>query len=149
MFNRNYSINQNQLADLLLFPHGDEFSCQHPLESEWESSTLDFWKQLTGKTTTDWEGLKATAIQNPVIRYLHRILADTIFGRENTENVNSRDLFLIYCALSETKVNQTPILLAHFQSISVRTGGPICVGELITFIALALNLGTKLSTLSR
>ncbi|KAI5421881.1 hypothetical protein KIW84_045358 [Lathyrus oleraceus] len=52
MFNRSYAINQDQLADLLSFPHGDKFACQHPLESEWES-TLDFWQQLTGKTTTD------------------------------------------------------------------------------------------------
>ncbi|KAI5427382.1 hypothetical protein KIW84_032703 [Lathyrus oleraceus] len=80
MFNRNYSINQDQLADLLSFSHGDEFACQHPLESEWESSAFDFWQQLTGKTTTGWEGLKATAIQNPPIQYLHRILASTIFG---------------------------------------------------------------------
>ncbi|KAI5428991.1 hypothetical protein KIW84_033840 [Lathyrus oleraceus] len=48
-----------------------------------------------GKTTIDWEGLKATAIQNPTIRI----------------------------------------------------GGPICVGGLITSIALVLDLSTKLATL--
>ncbi|KAI5413828.1 hypothetical protein KIW84_058103 [Lathyrus oleraceus] len=53
MFNRTYAINKDQLADLLSFPHGDDFACQHPLESDWESSALDFWQQLTGKTTTD------------------------------------------------------------------------------------------------
>ncbi|KAI5421885.1 hypothetical protein KIW84_045362 [Lathyrus oleraceus] len=100
-----------------------------------------------GQNNTDWEGLKSTAIQNPKIRYLHRILANIICGRENTGNVNSRDLFLIYCALSETKVNPTPFLLAHFQSTSVRTKGPICVGGFITSIALSLNLGTELATL--
>ncbi|KAI5440521.1 hypothetical protein KIW84_010124 [Lathyrus oleraceus] len=147
MSNRNYSINQDQLADLFSFPHGNESACQHPLESEWESSALDFLQQITGKTTTDWEGLKATAIQNPAIWYLHRILASTIFGRENTGNINSRDLFLIFCALSETKVNPTPFLLAYFQSTSVRIGDLICVGGLITSITLAFNLGTKLATL--
>ncbi|KAI5402897.1 hypothetical protein KIW84_050480 [Lathyrus oleraceus] len=146
-FNRNYAISQDQLADLFSFPHGDKFACQHPLESEWESNALDFWKPLTGKTTTDWEILKATDIQNLTIRYLHHILAITIFCRENTGNVNSRDLFLIYCVLSKTKVNLTPFLLAHFQSTSVRTGCPICVGGLITSITLALNLSTELATL--
>ncbi|KAI5413818.1 hypothetical protein KIW84_058096 [Lathyrus oleraceus] len=68
MFNRTYAINQDQLDDLLSSPRGDDFACQHPLESDLESSALDFWQQLTGKTTTDWEGLKATAIQNPAIR---------------------------------------------------------------------------------
>ncbi|KAI5420407.1 hypothetical protein KIW84_044266 [Lathyrus oleraceus] len=116
------------MADLLLFPHGDDF-------------------QLTGKATIDWEDLKATAIQNPVVQYLHRILANTIFGQENTGNVNSIDLFLIYYALSKTKVNPTPFLLAHFQSAGVRTGGPTCVRGTITSITLALNLGTELATL--
>ena len=96
------------MANIFSFPHGDEYACQAPLEREWEANALDFWRQLTGKTTYDWEGLKATAIQNPTIRYLHRILAITIFGRENTRNVNSRDLFFMYCALSMTKVNPTP-----------------------------------------
>ncbi|KAI5434898.1 hypothetical protein KIW84_021646 [Lathyrus oleraceus] len=147
MFNRTYAINQYQLADLLLFPHGEDFTRQHPLESDWESNTFDFWQQLTGTTTTNWEGLKATAIQNLAIRYFHRILASTIFGQENTDNVRSRDLFLIYCALSGKKVNLTSFLLAHFQFTCVQTGGPICVGELITSIALTLNLGTKLGML--
>ncbi|KAI5436345.1 hypothetical protein KIW84_022717 [Lathyrus oleraceus] len=115
MFNRSYAISQAQMADLLSFPHGYEFACQHPLESECESNALDFWQQLTGKVTTDWEGLKSTAIQNPIILYLHHILASTI--------------------------------LAYFQSTSVRTGGPICVGGRITSIALTLNLGTDLATL--
>ncbi|KAI5436546.1 hypothetical protein KIW84_022878 [Lathyrus oleraceus] len=118
MFNRSYAINQDQLADLLSFPHGDKFACQHPLESEWESIALDFWQQLTGKTTTDWEGLKATNVQNPSIRYLYHILASNIFGQDNTRN-----------------------------STSVPTRGPICVRGMIISLALALNLGTKLSTL--
>ncbi|KAI5414605.1 hypothetical protein KIW84_040187 [Lathyrus oleraceus] len=92
-------------------------------------------------------GLKATTIQNPTIRYLHCILANTIFGRDNTVNVNSKDLFLIYYALSRTKVNPTPFLLTHFQSTCVRTGGLIYVGGLITSITLALNLGMELATL--
>ncbi|KAI5441210.1 hypothetical protein KIW84_010604 [Lathyrus oleraceus] len=131
MFNRNYDISQDQIIDLLSFSHGDEYACQRPLESEWESNALYFWKQLTGKTTTDWEDLKATAIQNPSIRYLHRIFSRTIFGRENIGNVNSRDLFLS----------------AHFQSTNVRTGGLVYVAGLITSIALALNLGTELATI--
>ncbi|KAI5418641.1 hypothetical protein KIW84_043029 [Lathyrus oleraceus] len=117
IFNRTYAINQDQLADLLSFPHGDDFACQLPLESDWESNALDFWQQLTGKTTTNWEGLKATAIQNPAIRHFH--------------------------------INPTPFLLTHFQSTCVRTRGPICVGGLITSIALALNLDTELVMLDQ
>ncbi|KAI5388012.1 hypothetical protein KIW84_073922 [Lathyrus oleraceus] len=95
MFNRDYTFSQDHMANIFSFPHGDEYACKAPLESEWEASALDFWRQLTGKTTTDWEGLKATAIQNPVIRYLHRILANTIFGRKNTDLDYCRSMRLI------------------------------------------------------
>lgn len=61
--------------------------------------------------------------------------------------MNSKDLFLIYYALSGAKLNPTSFLLTHFQSTCVHTGGPICVGGLITSIAFALNLGTELATL--
>lgn len=119
-FNRDYTFSQDYMANIFSFPDGDEYAFQAPLESEWEASALDFWRQLTCKTTFNWEGLKAIAIQNPSIRYLYRILANTIFGWENTRNVNSRDLFLIYCALFATKFNSTPFLLARLQSTSVR-----------------------------
>jgi hypothetical protein len=46
-----------------------------------------------------------------------------------------------------TKFNPTLFLLAHLQSTSVRIGGLICVGGLITSIALALYLSTELATL--
>ncbi|KAI5438957.1 hypothetical protein KIW84_024620 [Lathyrus oleraceus] len=49
MFNRTYDINQDQLTDLISFPHGDDFACQHPLESDQESKAFDFWQQLTEK----------------------------------------------------------------------------------------------------
>ena len=53
MFNRDYTFSQDHMANIFSFPHGDEYIYQAPLESEWESNALDFWRQLTGKTTTD------------------------------------------------------------------------------------------------
>ena len=98
MFGQNYTYSQDQMANIFQFPHGDGFACEAPLESDWQSDGFGFWHQLTGKTTTTWEGLRATTIHNPAIRYLHRILTNTIFGRENTTNVNSKELFLMQCA---------------------------------------------------
>lgn len=113
----------------------------------WHSSSFTFWHQLTGKTPNDWEGLKATSIQNLSIRYLRHILATTSFGRENTGNVNSKDLLLIRFALSAIKVNPTSFLLAHLSSISGRIRGPIYVGGLITSISIALDLHYELATI--
>lgn len=53
MFNRDFTFSQDHMANIFPFPLGYEYTCQAPLESEWESIALDFWRQLTSKTTTD------------------------------------------------------------------------------------------------
>ena len=42
MFNRDYTFSQDHMTNIFSLPHGDEYTCQAPLKSEWESSDLDF-----------------------------------------------------------------------------------------------------------
>ncbi|KAI5406548.1 hypothetical protein KIW84_053039 [Lathyrus oleraceus] len=44
MFNRDYTFSQDHMANIFSFPHGDEYTFQAPLEREWESNALDFWR---------------------------------------------------------------------------------------------------------
>lgn len=147
MFNVSYEFIQDQITDLLHFPHGEGWACEGPLESDWALDVFRFWQRLSDETTTDWEGLKSTYIHNPSIRYLHRILAYTIFGRENNGKVNSKELYFLHCALAVAQVNPTPLMLSHMKSVAHRTTCVICIGGLITFLALAMNLHAELATL--
>ena len=140
MFNADYSLTHERIREIFLFPSGEGFATIAPLESDWDSEAFAFWRKITNTTTEKWEGLKATTIQNPAIRYLHRILSSTIFCRENTGNLNSKDLFFIHCALNQISVDPTPFLLTHLISVANRVTGSICVGGIITAIANALEL---------
>ena len=113
MFNVSYKFSQDQITDLLHFPHGEGWVCEGPLESDCAIDAFYFWQRLFGETTTDWEGLNSTYIHNPTIRYLHCILAYIIFGRENNGKVNSKELYFVHCALAPARVNPTPFMLAH------------------------------------
>ncbi|KAI5429770.1 hypothetical protein KIW84_034385 [Lathyrus oleraceus] len=89
--------------------------------------------------------------ENQRSRY-HKLFKRDVLATRYPDNADLRDLGLsnsVHWMLNNLgiKVNPIPFLLAHFQSTCVRTGGPICVGGLITTIALALNLGTELATL--
>lgn len=147
MFNREYEFSQNCIVALQHFPHGDGITCEGPLEGEWKIEAFHFWELLTGEATSDWEGLKFASIHNLAIRYLHCILANTIFGQVNNGRVNSKKLFFLYSALTQTRVNATAFMLAHMKCFCTRGTGPICIGGLMTFIAHALGLNNELSTL--
>lgn len=79
---------------------------------------------------------------------MHCVLAYALFGRVNNGKVNSKELYFLHYALTQTRVNLNPFMLAQLQSISVRGSGPICTGGIITSIARALNLNDELGTLT-
>ncbi|KAI5425223.1 hypothetical protein KIW84_031141 [Lathyrus oleraceus] len=118
-----------------------------PLESDWALHAFRFWQRLSGETTTDWECLKSTCIHNIVIHDLHLILAYTFFGRENNGKVNSKELYFMHYALAPSRVNPTPFMLVLMQFVAHRTTCVICIGGLVTSLALAMNLYAELATL--
>lgn len=102
---------------------------------------------MTSERTSDWEGLKALHIHNPTIRYVHRILANTIFNQINNGRVNSKELFFLHAAFASTRVNTTPFMLACMHLICARGVTPFDIGGLVTSRARALGVSTELKTL--
>jgi hypothetical protein len=96
---------------------------------------------------TSWDTLNATYIHNPAIRYFHRVLGHTVFGRVSNHKVNSKELFLLHCVFTPIAFNVTPFLLANIQAACMRGSQAFYFRGIITSIALDLNLGDRLANL--
>ena len=65
---------------------------------------------------------KAIDIYNPTIQYLQRLMANIIFGRNDSQNVCQKgELFLLWCALSGTHVDIGAFILRHLTEVAKTT----------------------------
>lgn len=117
MFNREYQYNENDIADMLHFSHGEGDACETPLDTEWAHEFGRFGEQLTSNLADSFKRNNATHARNPTIRYFHQILIHSIFGQENNSRINVKELFYIHSVFEPTRVNPTPFMLVHMQAI--------------------------------
>jgi hypothetical protein len=80
-------------------------------------------------------------IHNPAIRYFHKILAHTLFGKEVNNTVVSRDeLFILLCVDQGPHVNVVTFMMERFVHLAKNNRTPIIIGGLVTMIADAIGL---------
>ena len=87
------------MAELLGFPHGlDAFTLIQ--EEIFNVGELDyFWGDITGIGNPEPDEMKSENIHNPTLRYFHKILAHTLFGKpENITTVSRAELFIMFYA---------------------------------------------------
>lgn len=99
MINVEYQYTNVELTCLLEIPYGEGAICETPLDSEWSSEALEFWKKLTGLDTDSFKGNLASNIHNPAIRVFCYLLACTILGRENPNKINAIELLFLQGSL--------------------------------------------------
>jgi len=140
LFGQDFLLNHNEIGNLLQFQTSLQSVDGVPSQGPWTTEFGLFWKKLTGTLATSTDGNKSSRIHNPAIRYFHRVLAHTIFGRgESTGVVNLRELFIIHCVFAHKQVNSAAFMLAHMFRMATSGSGHIAFGGLITSIAYALG----------
>ncbi|MFS7910518.1 hypothetical protein Hanom_Chr02g00107261 [Helianthus anomalus] len=87
-------------------------------------------------------GIPASQIRDPVIRFLHRILACTVLSRHmSLEKVTYHDLFALYCMVEGQEANFAVLLLHAFDRARGRgTDSRICMGSYISVLAESLGV---------
>jgi len=95
----------------------------------------EFWSLITGRNHFESRSAKASMIHNPVFRYVHRVMACTIFGRPKTGTVRSDELYLLWAMVNSRTVNTGWYLLNHLAFVGGQAKGTkMAVGGVIEFI---------------
>ena len=107
---------------------------------------IAFWKSITGSNQYNSCSNKASNIHNPVLRYLQRVMACTIWGRKEVGMMKTDDLFMLWAMLYNHLVNICYYLFDYLVSIAKKKPddkGDIVVGGIITFIARKFGVGEE------
>ncbi|KAL6534869.1 hypothetical protein OROGR_013544 [Orobanche gracilis] len=83
---------------------------------------------------------KGSSLRNPVLRYLHKVIANTIYGRKETGPITLRELYILTHMLDGTVPATGAMLAEHFDDVATKPKGEIWVGGLITPIALHFGI---------
>lgn len=102
-----------------------------------------FWAEITGKSHYEARAAKASSIHNPVFRYIHRVMASTIFGRGEAGGVKVAELFILWAMVNGHPVNTCYYLINHLASIAEHGTGLTVVGGLISNIAGKFGLDDR------
>ncbi|KAD5803697.1 hypothetical protein E3N88_15057 [Mikania micrantha] len=117
--------------------------------TEIDDATLRAWWPLIADDPFAGTKARVTRIRDPLIRYMHRLIATSIAGRgRSREWCTLQDLFYLYCLITGRTCQLARCLAEYFATYYHRQQrGAIYGGAYITIIGRALVICTR--TLSR
>ena len=117
-------------------------SWNHDLKPE-DYNSATFWERITGLTQYNSCFNKASNIHNPVLRYLQRVMACTIWGRKELGTTKTYELLMFWDMLNNRPMNTCYYLLDYLAFVGTKSDGKgeIVVGGIITYIARKLGVG--------
>ena len=135
--NREHTLTPDTLNALMGFKRGGKTD-----DKLTTAEANKFWKEITGKPVYSSDD-RASIIVNPSIRFMHRVISSILFPRgDSAGKVSTRDLLYLKAALYPEF--PTPDLGFHMLKFLLKTSiaptGPICVGNIITRLAVRLNV---------
>jgi len=111
-------------------------SFNHDLRPE-DYNPVAFWQSITGLHQYNSRSNKASNIHNPVLRYIQRVMACTIWGRKEVGTTTTDEFFMLWATLKNRPVNTCFYLIDYLASVGAKSSvrSEIVVGGIITCIA--------------
>ena len=109
------------------------------------------WNNFRAPDTPDYDPrmTKGSAITDPAIRYLHRLITSTISGRrESTGVVSQRDLFYLHCFRNRRVPHLGYGFALYMDNMAKKKKGSLCGAPYITRLAKGLGVFNNLSGLT-
>ncbi|CAI9296799.1 unnamed protein product [Lactuca saligna] len=103
---------------------------------------VEFWTQITSLLNFNPSRKKDPYIIHPCWRISHRILSTSIFGCHEPGQINTVELYFLYCMTSRrwSCPGFATFFLDKCDIIHMKTTSDICIGGLITLIGLGVGL---------
>lgn len=124
MFGVEYRYNHREMAELLGSPNGPDVFIVTQEELLMNLELNYFWGSITENNHPETNGMHSGNIHNPAIRYFYKILAHTLFEKEeNVTSLSKDELFIMYCASQACPVNAATFMIANFDRMAQATHG--------------------------
>lgn len=93
----------------------------------------ELWGRIAGDGPYISKSAKASKIQNPNFRYIHKVLAHILFFRgDNTWYTTIRELYLLHAIINVYSINVTTILTKSLSRVANSPFRDIVIGGFIT-----------------
>ncbi|XP_042025487.1 uncharacterized protein LOC121772440 [Salvia splendens] len=140
MRNAEYTVTMAQFKEIFGFSgevYREPFNFSH--------NANDFWKAIT--TVDDnfaANRAKGSLIRNPALRLLQKACVCYPFARHEHGSVQRDELFLLWTILhKEAPLNLGHFMIKHLERASKKKTGTLCVGAVVSAIALHLGVSTR------
>ncbi|CAI9268023.1 unnamed protein product [Lactuca saligna] len=103
---------------------------------------VEFWTQITSLPKFNPSHQNDPFIMHPCWRIAHRILSTSIFARHEPGQINTVELYFLYCMSRHrwSLTDFTTFFLDKCDSLRTKTTCDICIGGLVTLIGLGMGL---------
>lgn len=134
------SLTTDQICQLINSPTNNTFGPDR--RGRKADLNNDAWSNITGIDRYVARTAKASCIIHPVLKVLHRIVASILFPRRETSTINSKELQLLWCAVTNSplKPNFGAYVCDRLIKESQKTAGEIHGGGLVTLLARLLHV---------
>ena len=131
-------VNDAMGVDLNQGPLADRFSLNYH-EFKMEAKT-QFYRYISRDTGEFNSKKRDYWIVHPIWVLAHRILSTSLTSRRETGQLNSNELFIMYCMYKKYPVDFCDFFLEKCDLIRRRFPGDIGIGGLVTLLAQAVDL---------